>query len=82
LRRKFESLSNNPSQIIQYHLKKQQARKEEKSSLWDAKQVIGSGIVIRDRDAASRASVIDLNQACVPVMNKLFLCFFMFFRVI
>jgi hypothetical protein len=71
LRRKFKSLSNNPSQIIQHHLKKQQTRKEETSSNWDANQVTGSaiGIIIRDRDAAPRASVIDLNQACVPVMN-------------
>lgn len=69
LRRRFKSFSNNPSQIIQHHLKKQQTRKEETSSNWDAKQVAGRGIIIRDRDVAPRASVIDLNQACVPVIN-------------
>jgi hypothetical protein len=73
LRRKFKSLSNNPSQIIQHHLKKQQTRKEETSSNWDANQVTGSaiGIIIRDRDAAPRASVIDLNQACVPIGDEM-----------
>ncbi|XP_078171246.1 uncharacterized protein LOC144565382 [Carex rostrata] len=71
LRRRFKSFSNNPSQIIQHHLKKQQTRKEETSSNWDANQVAGRGIIIRDKDVAPRASVIDLNQACVPIGDEM-----------
>ncbi|KAJ3698407.1 hypothetical protein LUZ61_002112 [Rhynchospora tenuis] len=72
LRRKFKSLSNNPSQIIQHRVKKQLTRKEETSFNGDANQVKkGSGIIIRDRDAAPRASVIDLNEACVPIGDEM-----------
>ncbi|KAJ4754992.1 ribosomal RNA small subunit methyltransferase G [Rhynchospora pubera] len=72
LRRKLKSLSNNPAQIIQHRLKKLQTLKEETSSNEDANQVKKrSGIVIRDRDAAPRASVIDLNQACVPIGDEM-----------